>query len=174
MARWINLVGYQLVWLAAVIGAARAQPMLGVATAAIFVVAQLLVSRSRKADAMAMLLALVLGMAIDGGLQASGLLRYASPQPGLFAPVWILAIWAAFALTLNHSLAFLHGRAGLATLLGAIGAPLAYVGAARGSGVVAFTQPAWLGLLAVALGWALAMYAFELLRTRPDRIEVRR
>jgi hypothetical protein len=174
MARWINLVGYQLVWFAAVIGAAHAQPLLGVAVAVLFAAWQLSVSKDAKADAFIMLLAVALGMAIDGGLQASSLLQYVSPQPGLLAPAWILAIWAAFALTLNHSLAFLHGRTGLAALLGALGAPLAYLTAARGFGVVSFTQPAWRGLVALAFAWALSMCAFELIRMRPARSEVRR
>lgn len=174
MERWINFVGYQLVWFAAVVGAARAQPLLGVVAAALFAASQLFASPDAKADAFAMLLAVALGMAIDGGLQASGLLQYASPQPGLLAPAWILAIWAAFALTLNHSLAFLHGRTALATLLGALGAPLAYLAAARGFGVVSFAQPAWRGLVALAFAWALSMCAFELIRMRPAGSVVRR
>jgi hypothetical protein len=172
MARWINLIGYQLVWFAAVIGAARGQPLLGPTAATLFICLQLSASRRPRADVGALLLALTLGVAIDGGLKASGSLQYASPSPSLLAPVWILAIWAAFGMTLNHSLIFLQGRVGLATFLGAIGAPLAYLAAARGFNVVSFAQPAWMGLLILALSWAFAMYAFELLRKRPAKSPV--
>ena len=42
------------------------------------------------------------GALMDGGLAASGWLVYAASAPS-WPPLWILAIWAAFALTLNHS-----------------------------------------------------------------------
>jgi hypothetical protein len=84
------------------------------------------------------------------------MLVYAAPFPSAqFAPVWIIALWMSFALTLNHSLAWLKSHPALAALLGAIGAPLAYWAAARGWGALAFAaQPALaLGMLAVA--WAI-------------------
>lgn len=166
MARWINIAGYQLVWLASVIGAARAHPWLGVTAAGVFVSLQGYASLNRRADVRALVLALVLGVAIDGGLSVSGLLRYAQPQPAAFAPLWILAIWAAFALTLNHSLAFLSGRPVLAVALGAVGAPLAYLAAARGFGVITFAEPAWKGFVALGSAWAIAMYLFGLFGKR--------
>ncbi|MBN8888177.1 MAG: DUF2878 domain-containing protein [Rudaea sp.] len=160
MGRWLNIAGYQLVWFAAVYGAATARPWMGVGAALFFVAGQMLVSRDRSADARTLLLAIGLGIVIDGSLAATGLLRYASPYPALGAPAWILAIWAAFALTVNHSLAFLRNRPLPAALLGAIGAPLAYSAAARGFGAVAFGEPRWTGLLALSVAWAGAMTLF--------------
>jgi hypothetical protein len=84
-------------------------------------------------------------------------LHYASPQPALLAPAWILAMWVAFAMTLNHSLAFLKTSPMAALVLGAVGAPLAYLAAGRGFGAVEFTPPAWRGELAVGAGWAVAL-----------------
>ena len=46
-------------------------------------------------------------------------------------PVWILALWCAFASTLNVSLVWLQGRYLMAILLGAIAGPIAYLGAER-------------------------------------------
>lgn len=160
MRLWLNIAGYQLVWFAAVYGAATACPWMGVGAALLFVAGQMLISRDRSADARALLLAIGLGILIDGSLAATGLLRYASPHPALGAPAWILSIWAAFALTVNHSLAFLRNRLLPAALLGAIGAPLAYSAAARGFGAVAFAEPRWTGLLALAVAWACAMALF--------------
>lgn len=162
MARWINIAGYQFVWFASVFGAARAHPWLGVAAAGVFICLQVYMSHRRKADIFALLLALALGVMIDGGLSMSGLLRYAQPQPAVFAPIWILAIWAAFALTLNHSLAFLSDRPAWSVVFGTIGAPLAYLAAARGFGVIAFADPTWTGLVALGTAWAIAMYLFYL------------
>ena len=166
MRFWANLIGYQLVWFAVVIAAARDQPRWGIAAALVFVAAQWRDSPLRSSDARLVAVALGLGIAIDGSLAATGVLRYASASPGLLAPGWILALWAAFAMTVNHSMAFMRGRLGVAALLGAVGGPLAYLGAARGFGAVAFAVPAWRGIALLAIGWAIAMAVLMVLAGR--------
>jgi hypothetical protein len=131
-----------------------------VLAAALFALWQLAVSSERAGDARLIGTALLLGALIDGGLARSGLLSYASAAPALppgGAPLWILALWVSFALTLNHSLRWLRGRLIPAVLTGAIGGPLAYLAAARLSGAVSFAAPAWQPLAALALGWAVAL-----------------
>lgn len=68
-------------------------------------------------------------------------------------PVWMIALWANFATTLNLSLAGLQSRPGLAALLGLVGGPLAYWGGA-GLGAMTFVAPLP-ALITLALGWAL-------------------
>jgi hypothetical protein len=80
----------------------------------------------------------------------------AVPWPGL-APVWMVALWTSFALTLNHSLAFLQARPMLSTLLGAVGAPLAYWAAGRGWDAVQFPLGVAPMLATTAIVWALLM-----------------
>ena len=162
-----NIVGYQCVWFAAILGAVHGRWWSGVAAAAAFVLAQLAASRDRAGDARLVVWALLAGVLLDGTLSACGLLHYASPQPGLAAPLWILALWAAFAMTVNHSLAFLKNRPLAALVLGAIGAPLAYLGAARGFGAVEFIAPAWRGVIVLAAGWAVALVLMTTLARRP-------
>lgn len=101
--------------------------------------------------------ALALGLVIDGGLAGSGWLRHAAAWPSPhWAPVWILAVRAAFAMTVTRSLGLLQQHPWVALWLGAIGGVLAYLGAARGWGAVTFveTTPA---VVALALAWAVAM-----------------
>jgi hypothetical protein len=155
-----NIVGYQLVWFVIVYGAGAGRLWPGLLAAALFALWQLTVSQERAADLRLIGIALALGMLIDGALARSGLLSYASAAPALppaGAPVWILALWISFALTLNHSLRWLRGRLALGALAGALGGPLAYLGAARLSGAVSFATPAWQPLAGLALGWALAL-----------------
>ena len=166
MRFWANLVGYQLVWFGVVIFAARGLPWLSVALASGFVLAQWTVSRQQASDARLLLCAVACGVVLDGLLAGTGLLRYASPAPGLPAPIWILALWAAFALTLNHSMTFLRGRPLVAAMFGAVGGPLAYLGAARGFDAVLFPSPAWPALFALAVGWAFAMSVLAVLAQR--------
>jgi hypothetical protein len=112
----------------------------------------------RQTDLRLVGVALACGIAIDGGLAATGLAHYAAAWPsGAFAPAWILAVWAAFAMTLTQSMRWMQPRPWAAALLGAIGGPLAYLGAARGWSAVAFAPPQWPALLALAVMWLLAM-----------------
>ena len=43
-----------------------------------------------------------------------------------WAPYWMVALWGAFATTLNHSLRWLTRRPVFAALFGAVGGPIAY------------------------------------------------
>lgn len=159
MKFWANLLGYQAVWFVTVIGAGHGLWWPAVLATAIFATWQLCASDHRASDLRLLGLALFCGLCIEGGLAASGWAHYAAPTPALppGAPLWILALWAAFAMTLNHSLAYLRGRPWLALAFGAIGAPLAYLSAARGWQAVVFEPPLWRGLAWLAAGWAAAL-----------------
>jgi hypothetical protein len=169
MRFWANLLGYQAVWFGAVIGAARGASWIGVVAAVLFVAAQWWHSDEQRSDVRLVLCALLAGALLDGTLAISGTLRYASADPLLPAPAWILAVWAAFAMTLNHSLAFLRGRVDWAIVLGAIGGPMAYLGAARGFGAVTFIAPAWHAVVLLALGWAITLPSLAWLAQRWHR-----
>lgn len=171
MSKWCNAIGYQLVWFCAVIGAGRGVWWLGVMAAAVFVGLTLTYSRQGAPGGLAVDVrligvALVLGLVIDGGLAGSGWLHYAAAWPSSrWAPVWILAVWASFAVTVTRSLALLQRYPWAALLLGAIGGPLAYLGAARGWGAVTFVDstPA---VVMLALAWAVAMPLLAVLARR--------
>jgi hypothetical protein len=168
----INFVAYQAVWFAVVASAAHGRAALGMGAAALFAAAQLALSRRRLSDVRLMAAAVSLGVAIDGTLRLCGWLRYASPEPALpphGAPLWILCLWAAFALTLTRSLAWLMRRPWLAALLGALGGPLAYASAARGFAAVELAPPVARALGGLALGWgaALAVLAYLARRGHP-------
>ena len=169
MIAWINFLAYQAVWFAVVISAARGHAALGLAAAGSFIAVQLAVSAWRALDARLLGAALVAGVAIDGGLASLGWLRYAAASPALpphGAPLWILALWLSFALTLTRSLAWLMRRPELGVLLGAVGAPLAYGSAAHGWHAIEFAPPATRGAAALALGWGAAMALFAVLVRR--------
>jgi hypothetical protein len=154
---WFSLIGYQLVWLATVIGAGHGLTWPGIAGLALYASLQLLRSPERKVDAALMATAVLLGLVLDGGLLHFGLTKYSPDWPlDTMAPAWILVLWAAFALTFTKSLRYLQTRPLAAALLGAIGGPLAYLGASRGWHVATFAQPVWLALLWLAIGWGLA------------------
>lgn len=159
MRFWGNLAGYQVVWFATVIGAGRGQWWPAVAAAAVFVAWQLWLADRRQLELRLIAAAVVVGAVLDGGLAVSGQLDYAVDGialPAGGAPIWILALWCAFALTLNHSLRWLQPRPWLSALFGGIGGPLAYL-AARGFSAVSFAGGGWQALLWLAIGWATAI-----------------
>ena len=157
MKFWVSLVGYQLVWFCAVIGAGRGLALPGVLAMLLYATWQLTVSQQHKADLLLLVTAIALGCVLDGGLLRAGLLRYAAAWPlATMAPAWILALWATFALTFTQSLKYLQTRLWLALFLGVIGCPLAYLGAARGWHAVTFAQPTWHVVLWLAISWGLA------------------
>lgn len=167
MKFWVSLIGYQLVWFAAVIGASRGLAWPGVLGMLVFAASQLAVSRRRSAELSLMASAIAMGFLLDGGLIRTGFASYAAPWPwATLAPAWILALWASFSLTFTQSLAYLQQRLWLAVLLGGIGGPLAYLGAARGWHVLSFAQPQWHALLWLGAGWALATPALAWLARR--------
>ena len=160
MNAWINAILYQLTWLAAVGGAGHGWWWVGPAAALVFAAWQLGASRVRRADFFLILVAVVLGLLVDSLFARSGLLRYAAAAPWhQFAPAWILALWVGFALTLNHSLAYLKTHLPAAAALGGIGAPLAYWAAASGFGAVMFPADPTPSLATLALVWALLVPA---------------
>ncbi|TBR12304.1 MAG: DUF2878 domain-containing protein [Lysobacter sp.] len=166
MKGWIEAVGYQAVWFAAVVGAARGSYVPGVAAALAFIACHLLWATRLRQEVLLIVAGFACGLLVDGGLVRAGLVAFgASPArfDVLGAPPWIFALWVCFALTLSRSLAVLQHRPALAALLGAIGAPLAYAGASRGWDVVTFADPAWQSIAALGLGWAIALPVLALI-----------
>jgi len=155
MKTLLNVVLYQLTWLAAVGGAGHGYWWSGAPMLLIFAAIQLPQSATRIADIQLLLIAAVLGFAIDSSLAVSGVLIYATavPWPHL-APLWIVVLWMSFSLTMNHSLAFLRTRPVLAAVFGGIGGPLAYWAAQRGLGAVSFGGNYLHALLLLAVIWA--------------------
>lgn len=159
-----NVLGFQAVWFASVIGAANGLPWAGPLAAMVYAAVHFAWTPDRRGDLRMLAIALAMGIVADSLLAATGVLAFASPWPWTFAaPVWILAMWAGFALTLNHSMAFFRGRLWTAAAFGALGGPLAYWGAARGFDAVEFSLGLPIALGALAVLWGVAMPALYVL-----------
>jgi hypothetical protein len=163
----MNVLAFQAAWLGSVAGAAAGRLWIGPA-AALAVVAAHVYSAARPArELTAVATVTTLGTAWDTVPAALGLIDY---QGGLATlggtPLWIVALWLAFATTLNVSLRWLRGRLALAVTLGAIGGPLSYV-AASSLGALELAEPTR-ALLAQALGWAVLLPVTSALAARLD------
>jgi hypothetical protein len=168
----INLVLFQVAWFACVLGGAWGEPLVGIAVVAAVAAYHLAQARRPWAEAALLAAAGLIGATWDGQLAGHGWLVYASGELAPWvAPSWIIAMWIAFATTLNLSLRWLRGRYGLALLFGALGGPLAYVGGERLGGV-AFPDTL-VALAAIGAGWALISPALVWLASRLDGFAMR-
>ncbi len=151
-----NILVYQVCWLACILGGANGLPLAGVAVVALAVAWHLYLADSPRVELALLGLAGVVGAIWDSLLVAAGWLVY--PSGTLIdgtAPYWIVALWVGFATTFNVSLRYFKRRLWLATLLGAVGGPLAFLAGERLGGVV-FTDTT-VAMLALGLGWATLM-----------------
>ena len=169
LSQLANVFGYQGVWLACVAGASAGLVWPGVVASLAFAAATLIFAGQRSADLRTLAIAAPLGFGLDSLLVSAGWLTYSPAGPAsVLAPVWIGAIWLSFALTLNHSLAFLRPHRAVSALLGLAGGPFAYWSASKAFGVIEFAQPAGTTMLVVGLCWAaLLPLVFSLDSRRP-------
>jgi len=151
----LNFLFFQAGWFACVLGAARGYPVAGAAIALGIAAAWVGLAARPSREAVLVGAAVALGLVLDTLLAQSGWLVFEGAVPfAAAAPVWMLALWALFAVTLNVSMRWLRDRPLLALVFGACGGPAAYA-AGAGLGALRFEQQA-AGLAAVAAGWALA------------------
>ncbi len=152
----INVAIYQAGWFACVLSAARDQSAWGIAVAMLIVGGWLILAPRPGALLQLVVLSGVVGYSWDSWLSVVGLIHYsAGSSLSPLAPVWILALWLLFSTTLPISLRWLQAKLLLASLLGAVAAPLAYYGAER-LGALTFSG-ALPALAAQAAGWALLL-----------------
>lgn len=173
---WINQGLFQLSWPACVVGAAWGiAGWTGPAVVFALVLWQLQPRRRHPNDWRMITLCLGLGFALDTLWVQAGLLAFAMPWPSdQFAPFWILLLWVALALVLNHSMSVFKGRLLLIGLLAAVGSPMSYYAGSR-FGAVEWLAPAWQVVLATGLSWALVLPAlFWLARRSPGKHDRRK
>ena len=165
----ISIISVQVAWLACAYGGVNGYPSIGVATCILAIAANLLASDDRWT-----LLVLSLLLGVYGGITESvwvhhAIISYSSPGPlPQFAPVWIVALWMAFAGLIYPALSILIGRPVTAALLGATMAPLSYFAASE-LGALELSVPNANALLAIAAQWGLALPAAVYVRELVSR-----
>ncbi len=138
----------------------------------------------RRADLFLIGIALLLGIAADGLLAKSQWLQYAADLPvgsvnssfsaaiDFFPPLWILSLWVAFALTVNHSLSWSkrlwrNDKKWIVVLLGVIFGPVAFLGG-EAFGAILFREK-MNSLVALAFIWGMSFPLLVLLSIRFEK-----
>ena len=152
----INLVLFQLVWFGCVIGAAHDQLLPGVLALGLLLLWQSLPRNRADGDLKLLIIAAVLGTLLDTLWIQFNFLHFRLPLPhAQIAPAWIVMLWIGFALTLNHSLAWLKRRYIIATVFAGIAGPLSYFAGER-LGALHFQTELWRAITALSISWAIA------------------
>ena len=161
-----NFILFQVGWFACVLGGASSHYYwIGVVTVSVIIAVHLVRANIVQNEIMLIIATTLLGSAWDSALTMAGLFSFSNGVvvAGL-VPVWIIAMWALFATTLNVSMRWMKNRYLLAMVFGALGGPVAYYAGNR-LGAVEFSNTA-ATLLAVAIGWSIIMPLLIALSTR--------
>ncbi|WP_223670625.1 DUF2878 domain-containing protein [Kangiella shandongensis] len=152
----VNFLLFQLAWVGFVVGAANDFIVLGVVALLIMLLWQLWPSRRADSDIGLIVTSMLIGSVTGTVWAATGLIEFRSHWPlDWLAPWWIVAMWASFGATLNHSLLWIQRSPWLAAVLGAIGGPASYAAAARIGAVT--IEDFWLTMALMSVAWFLAL-----------------
>jgi len=157
MARTLSTVlAVQVGWAACVVGAASGRGWLGPVVVAVMLSVRVATAPDKAGFIRTLLGALLIGVTLDGILAATGVLAFSDATTSSWpVPLWMVALWGNFVLALD-ALHWLVSRPALASAIGAVGGPLAYLAGARLGAVTLGPTDAG-ALVAIALEWAVAL-----------------
>ena len=130
MKNTINLILFQFSWWVCVLGTAYDLSYIGPLCMLLFLTLHLFYLNPNCQEAKFIVYVLLIGTLVDTCLASTGLMSY----EGIYndsirnlAPLWITAMWAGFAATINHSMSWLNNRPISGFLLGGVFGPLSYL-----------------------------------------------
>ncbi|WP_024931241.1 DUF2878 domain-containing protein [Methylophilus sp. OH31] len=164
--KWVvfNFVSFQLWWWACILSA---KPGLGWAVLLLVIAACCVHLQWIESwrHALPLLITTLLGCILDQIAYTLGWLSFKHHHTWpAFIPLWMIALWLAFSMTLNVSMRWLQGRIILAAILGGMFGPLAYLGAQQLK-VIDLPSSSW-SLLWVTVEWAVVMPLLLWIRRR--------
>ena len=130
------------------------------------------VSPKRISDIKLMSAVFLLGTVVDALLTFTGLFIFNQSEVLVSfwpIPIWLSLLWAAFAGTVYHSLTAFNDRMVIASIAGAIFAPLSYIAGAK-FGAVELGASMTLSYIYIALVWSVI---FPLCFYLSNRFEVK-
>lgn len=154
----INAVAFQIAWFAALYGGIY--DWLTLATLPALLAAIWHLSRNRfhiNAEIGLFIGVVILGFLIETAFVALGAITFVgAPLFGFGPPLWILAMWLAFATLPNGCLNWLKGKWVLQIALGGLTGPLSYLAGGKLGGAT-LHEPVLQSLAIIGIGWAFAL-----------------
>lgn len=168
----INLVAFQAAWLSLVLGAANGYAFAGLAVSLAAMALHLARSPGRFAELQLMAFALAVGLVVESTLMAGGFIAFnekgtLSGPVAAVAPIWLLALWPAFATLLNVTFRGFRQWTVAAAVFGGAFVPVAYYAGAK-LGAMNLPEPYFRSLSVIGLTWAFALPLLFTLARRWD------
>jgi len=153
----INAILFQITWFACALGSAKGLTWPAIASFAALAVYQLQERRRHSMDIKLLLLSIALGLIVDSFWVQTGMISFTENGPiNQIAPLWIIMLWMAFALTINHSLYWLKKHPLLPALMGLFGGPMSYFAGIK-FGALEYQANFLLVSLSLAITWAISL-----------------
>lgn len=158
----INFLGFQLLWPAAVLGAAYGLPNLAWGVLVVMLVLTAFAGGEGLRDLRMVLMGFLACGLLEPVWLATGMISYVDWSAQWFAPGWIWALWGGFAVSFCYCLSWLQTRFLLASVLGGLGGAFSVL-----AGIHLGAAEAPLGKMQLALVygsiWALVVPFFAAL-----------
>ena len=123
----LNFIFFQIIWFGCIVLGNVFLPV-----ALVLILIHFNHMDSTEHDSHIMILAGAVGFALDSTLMHLGVMTFESGLVSeFFIPPWLIMLWIAFAMTLNHSLYYFQEKPLFAFIGGAISGPLSYLAGER-------------------------------------------
>ena len=163
----INFVLFQVGWFIGVLGATYNQTYFALTLSIVILMVHFAIIKNRILELKLIIIAGLIGLLFDGALLNFDLIIYNDPGlPYPLTPIWIVMLWMFFAMTLNHSLAWLRQKIYISILFGALGGPLAYI---AGEKLGAITLLSTNSIIILSIGWAFITPVLLIIANRLNR-----
>lgn len=151
-------------WFYCVMSAAKGYPQEALFVTAAILIIHFLVFEQRRKDVILLITMVPIGFLLDSSYAYFGWVRFHSPNPlyPWMAPLWVLSLYAIFAITLNHSLSWLKAKPLYSAVLGTGGIASTYLAGLR-LGAIDFIEPWYIVLGGIGAIWFFytpALFAF--------------
>lgn len=154
----INAVAFQSAWFAALYGGKYDWLTLALLPALLAAIWHLFQTRRDRATEIRLFVGvIILGFGVESLFIALGGITYiGAPLFGFGPPLWIMAMWLAFATLPHGCLIWLKSRSILQFILGGLSGPLSYLAGAK-LGAATLGEPIFQSLAIIGIGWAVAL-----------------
>ena len=151
-----DIIGFKICWALCAFCTVWNQPYLGPLATLLFILIHLFLVKFKNRDIKVIIIAILCGLLIDSLFSLFSLIEY---KGGLLAtynlsPLWILSMWAGFAITLLYALDSLRKNYFLSAILGFIGGPLSY---SAGVSIGSLEIHSNLAYVFLALAWGMVI-----------------
>lgn len=153
----ILFILFQIAWFSAVLGGAHELDFAASCPALVLFLVHIFQNHRRWFEAATSVAAIcIMGIVIEMILLKSGVITYRGlTASASFPPLWIMALWLAFATLPDGALSWLENRSVLQSLFGAVGGPLSYL-AGEKLGAATLHGSFTFAMTVLAFAWAVA------------------